>query len=162
MKNLLLAGLSAFALAASASTPAPARPFTPSDMVGLDRIAAPAVSPDGRWLAYQLRTTDLAGNRGRTDLYLLDLSRAGAQPRRIASTPDHDESAPAFSPDGATLYYLSNASGDDQLWKIAVAGGDATQLTRAPGGIAGFLISPTGDRIALWADRPVGRRALMM
>ena len=159
MKNLLI-GLSVLAFAALPEAPIEARPFTPSDLVGLDRIAAPAVSPDGRWLAYQLRTTDLAANKGRTDLYLLDLSRSGSQPRRIASTADHNESAPAFSPDGATLYYLSNASGDDQLWKVAVAGGDATQLTRAPGGISGFLPSPAGDRIALWADRPVGARSL--
>ena len=148
------------ALALSASLPALARPFTPSDMVGLDRISAPAVSPDGKWLAYQLRTTDLAGNRGRTDLYLLELDKVAAQPRLIASSPDHNESAPAFSPDGASLYYLSNASGDDQLWRVPAAGGDATQVTKAPGGISGFLLSPGGDKVALWADRPVGAKTL--
>ena len=148
------------ALALSASLPALARPFTPSDMVGLDRISAPAVSPDGKWLAYQLRTTDLVGNRGRTDLYLLELDKAAAQPRLIASSPDHNESAPAFSPDGASLYYLSNASGDDQLWRVPAAGGDATQVTKAPGGISGFLLSPGGDKVALWADRPVGAKTL--
>ena len=148
------------ALALSASLPALARPFTASDMVGLDRISAPAVSPDGKWLAYQLRTTDLVGNRGRTDLYLLELDKAAAQPRLIASSPDHNESAPAFSPDGASFYYLSNASGDDQLWRVPAAGGDATQVTKAPGGISGFLLSPGGDKVALWADRPVGAKTL--
>ena len=148
------------ALALSASLPALARPFTASDMVGLDRISAPAVSPDGKWLAYQVRTTDLVGNRGRTDLYLLELDKAAAQPRLIASSPDHNESAPAFSPDGASLYYLSNASGDDQLWRVPAAGGDATQVTKAPGGISGFLLSPGGDKVALWADRPVGAKTL--
>ena len=44
------------------------------------RLGAPAVSPDGNWAVYQLRETDLAANRGRTDLWLLDLRRAGAQP----------------------------------------------------------------------------------
>ncbi|WP_442947060.1 S9 family peptidase, partial [Novosphingobium sp.] len=148
------------ALALSASLPALARPFTASDMVGLDRISAPAVSPDGKWLAYQVRTTDLVGNRGRTDLYLLELDKAAAQPRLIASSPDHNESAPAFSPDGASLYYLSNASGDDQLWRVPAAGGDATQVTKAPGGISGFLLSPGGEKVALWADRPVGAKTL--
>ena len=148
------------ALALSASLPALARPFTASDMVGLDRISAPAVSPDGKWLAYQVRTTDLVGNRGRTDLYLLELDKAAAQPRLIASSPDHNESAPAFSPDGASLYYLFNASGDDQLWRVPAAGGDATQVTKAPGGISGFLLSPGGDKVALWADRPVGAKTL--
>src|SRR3546814_12213582 len=78
----------------------------------------------------------LAGNRGRTDLYLLDLGKAGATPRMIASAPDKNESAPAFSADGKSLYYLSNRSGDDQLWRVSVAGGSAEQVTRAQNGRA--------------------------
>ncbi|WP_150290776.1 alpha/beta hydrolase family protein [Sphingobium estronivorans] len=162
MKNLLHVGLGALALAQAALTvaPASARPFTASDMVNLNRVAAPAVSPDGQWLAYQVRTTDLAGNKGRTDLYLLDLNKPGAAPRMIASAADKNESAPVFSADGRSLYYLSNQSGDDQLWRTPVAGGTAEQVTRAPGGISGFLLSPTGDRVALWADRPVGAKTI--
>ncbi len=162
MKYLLQAGLGALALAQSALAvaPASARPFTPSDMVGLRRVSAPAVSPDGQWLAYQLRVIDLAGNRGRTDLYLLDLSQAGAAPRMIASVADKNESAPAFSADGKSLYYLSNQSGDDQLWRVALTGRKSEQVTQAPGGISGFLLSPAGDRVALWADRPVGAKTL--
>lgn len=157
MKHLLLAGLGALALS---QAPALARPFTPSDMVGLDRISAPVASPDGKWLAYQLRTTDLAGNRGRTDIYLLQIDEPGQPPRLIASTPDKNESSPAFSPDGSALYFLSNAGGDDQLWRVPLAGGQPVQISRAPGGISGFLLSPKGDRVALWADRPVGAKTL--
>ncbi|BBD98353.1 S9 family peptidase [Sphingobium amiense] len=157
MKTYLLGAVAALAMNAA---PALARPFTPADMVSLNRVAAPAVSPDGRWLAYQLRTTDLAANRGRTDLYLLDIGRAGQTPRLIASVPDRNEAAPVFSPDGASLYYQSDASGDDQLWRVALAGGEPVQITKAPGGISGFLISPDGTRVALWADRPVGAKTI--
>ena len=162
MKSLLQAGLGALALAQAAwiAAPASARPFTPGDMVDLRRVSAPALSRDGRWLAYQSRATDLAGNRGRTDLYLLDLSKAGAAPRMIASLPDKNESAPAFSTDGRSLYYLSNRSGEDQLWRVVVQDGKSEQVTKAPGGISGFLLSPAGDRVALWADRPVGAKTL--
>ena len=55
--------------------PAAARPFTPNDMVSLDRVSSPTVSPDGKWMGYQLRSTDLANNRGRTDLYLLAIDK---------------------------------------------------------------------------------------
>lgn len=163
MKIFLCAGLSALALAGAsllAGAPALARPFTPADMVALDRVSSPAVSPDGRWLAYQLRSTDLPGNKGRTDLYLLDIAKAGQAPRLIASMPDKNESAPIFSPDGASLYYQSNASGDDQVWRVALAGGDPVQVSKAPGGISGFLLSPDGSKVALWADRPVGARTI--
>ena len=157
MKYLLLAGIGAMALACA---PAQARPFTPADMVGLNRIGAPAVSPDGKWLAYQLRSTDLAANRGRTDLYLLAIDGPDRTPRKIASLADKNEGSPVFSPDGSALYFQSDASVDDQLWRVALSGGDPVQISRAPGGISGFLLSPDGAKVALWTDRPVGAKTL--
>jgi dipeptidyl aminopeptidase/acylaminoacyl peptidase len=151
MKKLLHAGLAALAL-----TQAPAavsRPMTATDLATLRRLAAPTVSPDGRWAAYQLRETDLQANRGRTDLWLLDLSAKGAQPVKIASAADKNEHDPRFSTDGRWLYYLSNASGSDQLWRVALPGGTPEQATSLATDIAGFALAPSGDRIAMWADR---------
>ncbi|RSU55524.1 alpha/beta hydrolase family protein [Sphingobium yanoikuyae] len=164
MKHILLAGLGALALSPMLSSalvaPAAARPFTPNDMVSLDRVSSPTVSPDGKWMAYQLRSTDLANNRGRTDLYLLAIDKAGQAPRLIASVPDKNEASPVFSADGSALYYVSNASGDDQLWRAPIAGGQPVQISKASGGISGFLLTPQGDKVALWADRPVGARTI--
>jgi dipeptidyl aminopeptidase/acylaminoacyl peptidase len=157
MKKLLLAGLAALALLPA--TAAAARPMTANDLVMMRRVGAPAVSPDGRWLVYQLRETDLAANRGRTDLYLLDLSRPGAEAVRIASTPEHNEHDPRFAADGRFLYYLSNASGADQIWRVALgargAEGRPERVTDVADGISGFLLSPSGDRVAVWADRNI-------
>lgn len=117
------------------------------------RIGAPTVSPDGRYLIYQLRETDLAANRGRTDLWLLDLRTPGAEAVRIGSAPEHNEHDPKFSSDGRFLYFLSNQSGSDQLWRAGVPTGTAERLTDVAGGLSGYLLAPTGDRIAVWADR---------
>jgi len=151
MKKLMLAGLAALALLSGSA--AVARPITATDLATMRRLAAPAVSPDGHWAVYQLRETDLAANRGRTDLWLLDLRRAGVEPVRIASSPAHNEHDPRFSADGRWLYYLSNASGSDQLWRVALPAGTPEKITDFPTDIAGFLLSPDGERIALWADR---------
>jgi dipeptidyl aminopeptidase/acylaminoacyl peptidase len=149
MKKLLCAGLLALALAPAA---APARTMTATDLATMRRIAAPTVSPDGRWAAYQLRETDLEANRGRTDLWLIDLRAKNAQPVKIASAPDKNEHDPRFSADGRHLYYLSNASGSEQLWRVAVPGGAPEQVTGLAKDIAGYTISPSGDRLAIWAD----------
>jgi hypothetical protein len=117
MKMLLAASLTALALASASA--ASARPITATDLATMRRLAAPAVSPDGHWAAYQLRETDLEGNRGRTDLWLLDLTRSGAEPVRIASDTEHNEHDPRFSADGRWLYYLSNASGSDLAPRVA-------------------------------------------
>jgi dipeptidyl aminopeptidase/acylaminoacyl peptidase len=156
MNKLAFAGLIALALAPAAAS---ARPITATDLATMRRLAAPATSPDGNWVVYQLRETDLAANRGRTDLWLLDLRRAGAAPVRIASAPEHNEHDPRFSADGRWIYFLSNASGSDQLWRVAAGGaGTPEQVTRLATDIAGYSLAPTGDRIAIFADRNMACR----
>ena len=149
MNKLLIAALAGFAL----PSPAFARPMTATDLATLRRIGTTTLSPDGHWLAWQLRETDLAANKGRTDLWLLDLTKKGAAPARIASTPDHNEHEPSFSADSRTLFYLSDASGSEQLWRVGLAGAAPEQVTKLPVDVGGYLLSPKGDRVALWADR---------
>ena len=151
MKKSILLALGA--LCATAPSALPARPMTQSDLAAMRRIGAPAVSADGRWLAYSLSETDLAANRRSNDLFLIDLTRRGSQPVRIASRPDKNEHDPRFSADGKWLYFLSNASGSDQLWRAPVPGGAPEQLTRLATDIGGYSISPAGNRLAIWADR---------
>jgi dipeptidyl aminopeptidase/acylaminoacyl peptidase len=150
MKKLLLAGFAAFAFVPAA---APARPITATDLATLRRLAAPSVSPDGHWAVFQLSETDLAANRRRTDLFLLDLGHPGATPVKIASQPQFNEHDARFSADGHWLYYLSNASGSDQLWRVALPGGAPEKITGFTTDIGGYAIAPNGSRIAIWADR---------
>ncbi len=150
MKTLLLAGFAALALVPSTAI---ARPMTAVDLASMKRIGAPVASPDGRWLVYQLRETDLAANRGRIDLWLLDISRPGAEAVRIASTPEYNEHDPKFSADGRALYFLSNQSGSDQLWRVDLPSGTPQRVSDVAGGISGYLLAPTGDRVAIWTDR---------
>ena len=151
MKTLMAASLTALAFVSASA--ASARPITATDLATLRRLASPTVSPDGRWAVYQLRETDLAANRGRVDLWLLDLSSSGAEPVRIASTPEHNEHDPRFSGDARWLYFLSDASGSEQLWRVALPDGAPERVTDFATDIAGYQPSPSGDRIAVWADR---------
>lgn len=155
MNKLLIASLGALAIA-QAPTAALSRPMTATDLATMRRIAAPTLSPDGKWIAYQLRETDLAANRGRTDLWLLDLSKKGATPVKIASVDDKNEHDPRFSADGKHLYYLSDAAGSDQVWRVALAGGAPEQVTTLSADVGGFSLAPDGSRIAIWAERNLG------
>jgi hypothetical protein len=139
MKKLLLGSLAALALLPATAS---ARPMTATDLATMKRIAAPAVSPDGRWLVYQLRETDLAANRGRTDLWLLDLSRPGAQAVKVASTPQYNEHDPRFLRDGRWLYFLSGASGSEQVWRVSLPSGRPERVTDVKDGISGYLPAP--------------------
>ena len=156
MKHLLAASL----LALTIAHPATARPLTIDDVTMLSRIAAPTASRDGHWLVWQQRETDLAADRGRTDLWRLDLTRKGAKPERLVAEADVNEAAPQFARDGRTVYFQSDKGGDDAIWAVAVTGGEARKLTGFQGGFGGFKVAPTDDRILVWADRRPGAPSL--
>ena len=52
-------------------------PFSVHDMLAMDRIGEPQVSPDARHIAFTLRVTDLEANKGRTDLWLVGIDGTG-------------------------------------------------------------------------------------
>ncbi|WP_210358886.1 alpha/beta hydrolase family protein [Sphingomonas beigongshangi] len=151
MKMLLSASLLALAPAVLAPSPADARQLTIDDVTMLRRIGAPTASQDGRWLVWAQRETDIAADRGRYDLWRLDLRRKGAAPEKLVGEPDVDENSPQVV--GDTVYYTANKGGEDAIWAVPVAGGTPRKLTDFRGGFGGFKVAPTGDRIAVWADR---------
>lgn len=137
--------LVALALAALAtSAAAQGKGFTVDDMLAMQRVGEPAVSPDGRWVAFSLRTTDYEANRGRFDVYLAAVD--GSQVRQLTTHPDADTS-PAWSPDGRWIYFSSTRGGSAQVWRIAVAGGEAEQVTKLPVDVGGFKLFPDGKRM---------------
>ncbi len=145
--RLFLAVLSL--LAATVVSAAESHPFSVHDMLAMDRISDPQVSPDGRSVVFVVRATDLAGNRGSTDLWLVGTDGAGL--RRMTSH-SASEANPRWSPDGKTIYFLSTRSGSSQIWQIAVGGGEATPVTNLPLDAGSFRISPDGARIAFSAE----------
>ncbi len=149
IKSVLLAALVA---TSALSVPAFARPMTETDLATMKRLAGAAASPDGTMIAYQLRETDLEANKGRTDLYMLKLGTPNAAPVQFASKPDKNEHDPAFAPDGKSIFYISNESGSDQIWRYDVASGTAMQSSNFKTDVAGFKISPDGNKFAVWGD----------
>jgi dipeptidyl aminopeptidase/acylaminoacyl peptidase len=122
--------------------------FTPDLMVRMRRLADPQLSPDGRYVAYTLRETDLDANRGRTDIWLLDRRATGSAPRRLTQDPAND-SMPRWSPDGRDLYFVSERSGSAQLWHLSLDGGEALQVSDLPLDVTSFKIAADGKRVAL-------------
>ena len=141
------ARLLAFLLLSSASRVlAETHPFSIHDMLALRRVSEPDVAPDGRRVAFVVRDTDLEANRGRQDLWIVEVDGSGL--RRLTTHPDADTS-PRFSPDGATVYFLSRRGGSTQVFRIAVDGGEARRGTDLPLDVSSFALAPDGARIAV-------------
>jgi dipeptidyl aminopeptidase/acylaminoacyl peptidase len=142
--------LLAAAAAALAVSPAHARPMTATDLQSMHRIGSPEVSPDGRTAVFTLSTTDWEKNKRVNTLYSLDLTRPGAAPQPIAGAEKgHDA---VFAADGS-LWFLMTAGDHDQLFRKA-PGTAPVKVSDFPVDVSGFKLSPRGDRVVVWADRP--------
>jgi dipeptidyl aminopeptidase/acylaminoacyl peptidase len=155
--RIIIVALLAFGSAAPSNRPAGARaapqeplpPFTVQDLVRLERISEVAVSPDGKHVAYTLRTTDMDANKGRTRIWLVETKR-NATPMPQSDLSANSNSA-EWSADGRFIYYLSNRSGSTQVWRVAL-GSEPVQVTSLPLDVGSFRISPKADRVVLSAE----------
>lgn len=111
-------------------------------------VGSPRFSPDGKFVAYNSQ-----------DGQIFIISAEGGSPRRLTENNSANV-LPAWSADGLWIYFMSNRSGDFQLWKMPVAGGESVQLTKqtalqsfaSPDGkwIYYSKISKTNENPGLW------------
>jgi len=103
---------------------------------------APAWSPDGKKLALTL-----SGNNGNLDIYLLDL--ATQQLTRVTDDPGIDTEA-SFTPDGRTIYFTSDRSGNPQIYRVAPGGNEKPKRVTFTGAYnARPRVSPDGKQLAV-------------
>jgi dipeptidyl aminopeptidase/acylaminoacyl peptidase len=116
------------------------------DMLAMDRISDTQVSPDGQWLVFTVRETDLAANRGRTDIWLVGAD--GKNLKRLTSHPAADTNA-RWSPCGKCIFFLSGRSGSSQVWRIKLDGGEAEPVTDLPLDAGNLVVAQAGELLAL-------------
>ena len=102
------------------SPPALAQPtthaFDVNDLVTLNRLSDPVISPSGSQIVFSLRETNLEDNRGFSNLWLT--SSSGGELKQLTNNPASDFN-PRWSPEGEFIYFLSTRSGTSQVWKIS-------------------------------------------
>ena len=142
-------------------------PFGLDDLARFREVRDPQCSPDGKWVAYVVGTTDAKEDKHDSDIWMVSLD--GKQDLRITSSPE-SETSPRWSPDGKYLAFLSSRPGKakgNQVWLLDRNGGEAQQLTDVKGRLQGYEWSPDSKRLALVmgdldpegdaADSPGGR-----
>jgi dipeptidyl aminopeptidase/acylaminoacyl peptidase len=140
------------ALAVAGNAFAAPHPFNVHDLVMMDRVADPQISPDGTHVAYQVRETDYAANKGATGIWLLDLTAKNAQPLRLTDKAVSANS-PRWSADGKSVYYLAKGGDAMQLWQQSAASGSKpVQATAFALDVNNYKLSPNGKSVLLSLD----------
>ena len=138
------------------------RRFQPEDVHRIRDVGDMAISPDGGWVAYTVRTTDREADERSTDLFMVSWD---ASIRRQLTYSKTGESSPRFGPDGKTLAFVTARGGDEggkskdattkaQVWMLNLAGGEAERLTEVAGGVSSFEWSPDSRRLVLVSKDP--------
>lgn len=73
-----------------------------------------------------------------------------------------DDHVPSFSPDGQSVLFTSTRTGQKQLFRVQLATGRVTQLTRGPRSHEYGVFSPDGSKIALLSNHFGSRELCIM
>ncbi|MGC4001208.1 MAG: S9 family peptidase [Anaeromyxobacter sp.] len=140
--------LAAPAVPAQAAPPG-ARPLSITDLLAIERVAEPALAPDGRLVAFTVARASQDGERLFSSLFVVP---SAGGPARQLTFGEERVSGPVFSPDGRQLAFGSARSGSRQAWVIDLAGGEARRVTGLPGGVDAIAWAPDGRALLVTAE----------
>jgi len=138
-------------------------PFVPEDIARFVDLGQLAACGAHDRVACVARTLDLGTDGYMSTIWTFDA--ASGESRRF-TTGEHGDNAPTWSPDGATLAFVSPRTGAPQVHLIAADGGEARALTRLAQGAGSPTWSPDGRQLLVTSavaldleSREAGREA---
>src|SRR5881409_4231507 len=105
------------------------RPWQSTDYYRLTVVANPALSPDGRRVAFVVTTVVEDKDRRHNEIWMAPAD--GSAPAFRYTSPATEASNPVWSPDGSLLAFTSKREGfDDDVWflRTSAPGGEAFQV----------------------------------
>ena len=146
-------------------------PVTLQDVLSLKAPGSVAMSPDGHWVLYTVRSWTPAPEEQkkpvkeemRSHIWLVSTEpSAGGAPRQI-TFGDKGESSPAWSPDGKYISFIANRPDPDdpgakpsgQIYVMQADGGEAHAVTSGEGGASSYTWSPDSKEIAFLRVPPL-------
>jgi dipeptidyl aminopeptidase/acylaminoacyl peptidase len=121
------------------------RPLTFDDLMSIDRISEPMVSPDGLWVAYTVAKADVAANRLTRNIWIVS-TNGTSEPRQV--TRGGSDGRPRWSPSSKRLAFVSSRTGTEQIYLLSLNGGEGDPLTTLSTGGGNEQWSPDGQWIA--------------
>ncbi len=142
-----------------------AEPVSPligaADLLNLKELAAPAISPDGHWIAYTVKSVEPKPDKLDDYLYRTHLWLAATDGHTAPRALTHGVnggSDPQWSPDGMELAFVRPVNDKPQVFVLPVRdAGEARQLTKLDQGATAPRWSPDGKHVAFsvaltWTD----------
>jgi dipeptidyl aminopeptidase/acylaminoacyl peptidase len=131
-------------------------PMKLDDLARFRNVSDAQVSPDGKFVAYVVSTTDVKEDKSSSHIWMVGID--GSNDRQITFS-NESENSPRWSPDGKYLSFTSSRPGPgkargNQLWLLDRSGGEAMQLTEIKGRLQGYEWSPDAKRFVMIVGDP--------
>ena len=141
----LLVGASQSSLASDL----PADVFKPMDVFELEWATNPAVSPDGRTVAYSRNGYDVMTDRPVSRIWLVSANGASHRP-----LTDSSGGSPVWSPDGDRIAFISHTDSGQEIFMHWLEDNRTAHITRLPDTPTGLAFSPDGKWLAFSMFKP--------
>jgi len=147
-------------LTAGAAASAAADHWSPELSFQMKNIGAVVVSPDGKMAAWVQSQYVMEPEKSEVVGHIWVAGTDGRN-RTQLTRGDKSCSSPSWSPDGKWIYFTSARSGQQNIWRIPIDGGEAEMLTAWKGALASYAVSPNGKLVAFLAreDSPDEEKA---
>lgn len=141
---------------------APAAPLSAEEIIQTREISQPAVSPDGRYIAFLVEARSVETNSVRLTWYVERLAPRPVKARVVADggVPIRASYGPlltvpaSWSPDSQWIYFEARRKGQVQVWRASRRGGTVQQITHDCANVKSFVLSPNGRVLYYTAGTP--------
>lgn len=133
------------------------RSILPTDVYLWQQIQNPKISPDGKWVLYNLSKADSAKDAFYSRLYMVSID---GKETICLTEQTKNPGAASWSPDGKYISFLTMPKGDGkaseyrQVFVMDRRGGEPMQLTEVKGDIESYAWSNDGKRLVMVIGDP--------
>jgi dipeptidyl aminopeptidase/acylaminoacyl peptidase len=127
--------------------------WTPEAMMKVKAVAGVVPSPDGQWAVWTERRAVMEPEKSEF-VDQVFLGKTDGSQRLQITFAEKSSTQPQFSGDGRYVYFTSDRGAKNQIYRIAIDGGEAESITDFKGGVGTYQVSPNGKWIAFAGREP--------
>jgi dipeptidyl aminopeptidase/acylaminoacyl peptidase len=135
----------------SAETTPAKSPISAADLLNIRQLETPALSPDGRWVVYVVRSIEAKPDAKEDWIYQTQLwltAADGKTPPRPLTFGAARNSSPVWSPAGDRIAFVRSIEKEKpQVYLLPLTGGEAMPVTKLDTGAGNPRWSPDGTKI---------------